>query len=78
MTYLYQRHESGRPEKNGLLNDSYPDIPASMEFQNQRYGYETAIKVHGYQWSNTFNRWSALVDMPDGWHGFSYPKVGAQ
>ena len=53
---------------------SYPEIPDAELFQ-ARYGYEKPAIVHGWQWSTTFNRWSALVTMADGWHGFTYPKL---
>lgn len=53
---------------------SYPPIPDSVEFQNLNYGYDVPVTVHGWQWSTTFNRWSALVTFADGWHGFTYPK----
>lgn len=52
---------------------SYPPIPDAQEFLH-RYSYEKPVAVHGWQWTTTFNRWSALVTFADGWHGFTYPR----
>ena len=53
---------------------SYPPIPKAEFFLNG-YGYEKPAKVHGWEWSTTFNKWSALVTFANGWHGFTYPKT---
>lgn len=53
---------------------SYPEIPNATEFQDTLYGYSVPEAVHGWQWSTTFNRWSALVTFNDGWCGFTWPK----
>jgi hypothetical protein len=56
---------------------SYPPIPEAELFLNQSYGYEKPVKVHGWDWSVTFGRWSALVDFENGWHGWTFPKLPA-
>jgi hypothetical protein len=38
------------------------------------YGYEVPAEIHGWEWSTTFGRWSALVTFADGWHGFTWPQ----
>lgn len=56
---------------------SYPPINPSWEkgqFQHG-YTYETPTKIHKWEWSITFNCWSALVEFADGWRGFTYPKT---
>lgn len=63
-----------RGEYNAQPSKGYPDIPDAAEFQNQGYGYETPAVVHGWQWSDTFGRWSALVTFANGWRGFTWPK----
>ncbi len=54
---------------------SYPPIPDADLFQGKGYGYEKPKEIHGWAWSTTFNRWSALVTMNDGWHGYTFPKL---
>lgn len=54
---------------------SYPEIPESHEFQCPDYSYKKPAAIHGWQWSTTFNRWTALVTFADGWHGYTWPKV---
>lgn len=69
MRWLHDREEFN--SKRDAL--SHPPIPEATMFQNA-YAYEEPVQVHGWQWSYTFNRWSALVTFKDGWHGFTYPK----
>ena len=68
---LYQREAFNKQRDS----DSYPEIPDAEIFHNLNYGYEKPISIHGWQWSTTFGRWSALVTFSDGWHGFTYPKL---
>jgi hypothetical protein len=72
---LYQRGEDGYPlGSDDILRQAYGPIPEATKFQHGRgYGYEEPAEVHGWQWSNDFGRWSALVTFADGWHGFTYP-----
>lgn len=44
------------------------------ELFQHNYGYEKPVEIHGFQWSTTFWRWSALVTFSDGWHGYTWPK----
>ena len=53
---------------------SYPPIPDAKLFLHNGYAYERPVEIHGWEWSTTFGKWSALVTFADGWHGFSYPK----
>ena len=72
---LYQRGKDGYPEgADDIMKKSYGKIPDSKEFQNMRYGYEVPKKVHGWQWSTTFGRWTALVTFKDGTRTWTYPK----
>ena len=68
---LYQR-ESFNAKRDSA---SYPPIPEAELFQGINYAYEKPIAIHGWQWSTTFGRWSALVTFSDGWYGFTYPKL---
>lgn len=62
-------------EHDKVFRNAYGPIPLdAKEFQNQRYGYEAPKEIHGWQWSTTFGRWSALVTFHNGWHGFTYPR----
>lgn len=72
----YQRDDkTGFAIRNGLINKNYPPIPRAELFLNARkYGYEKPVTIHEWQWSITFNCWSALVTFEDGWRGFTYPK----
>lgn len=74
---LYQRAADGFPVgADQVMKEAYRQIPVAVggRFQAGRaYGYERPLAVHGWAWSDTFNRWSALVTFRDGWHGFTYP-----
>ena len=73
---LRQRGADGFPiGADQFMRNAYGPIPESTKFQHHRnYAYETAIEVHGWQWSTTFNRWSARVTFADGWTGFTWPE----
>jgi hypothetical protein len=76
-----------RAEYNDRRDDlSHPPIPDAEKFFDG-YEYEIPECVFGWEWSYTFNRWSALVKFPDiedfqngvrvwikGWKGWTYPK----
>lgn len=73
---LHQREEfnlqNARARAAGCSN-LLPDIPIAERFQGPTSYFETPVTVHGWQWSTTFGRWSALLTFANGWHGFSYP-----
>lgn len=73
---LRQRAKDGYPVgADDYLREAYGPIPDTDLFQDHKgYGYRKAEIIHGWQWSVTFNRWSALVTFPDGWRGYTYPK----
>lgn len=53
---------------------TYGDIPTNAtHFTKLNYSVEAPRAVHSWQFSTTFNRWSALVTFEDGWHGYTYP-----
>lgn len=70
---LVQREKYNAKPISVLGVSRYPDIPDATEFQ-YRYGFQKPQTVHGWEWSTTFGRWSALVTFQNGWHGFTYPK----
>lgn len=72
---LLQRATDGYPETaDAIMREAYGPIPNAERFQSGTgYGYEKPTHVHGWQWSTTFNRWSALVTFENGWHGFTWP-----
>lgn len=53
---------------------SHPSIPEDVELFQHRNGYAKPETVHGWEWSYTFGKWSALVTFADGWNGFTYPR----
>ncbi len=53
---------------------SYPPIPENVELFQDGLGYRKPVAIHGWDWSVTFGRWSALVTFEHGWHGWTYPK----
>jgi hypothetical protein len=58
---------------DALLRDAYGPIPEASAFQHGAGGSAIPEIVHGWQWSGTFGRWSALVTFVDGWRGFTHP-----
>ena len=59
---------------DAILKEACGPIPDQSLFQHhQSFGYEQPVEVHGWQWSITFGRWSALVSFKDGWKGFTFP-----
>lgn len=71
---LHQRAEDGYPEgADRIMREEYGQIPWALLFQSPT-GYEIPSKVYGWQWSVTFNRWTALVTFDNGWRGFTWPK----
>lgn len=77
---LRSRGTNGFPVgADDLMKAAYGKIPDCNRFQNhQTGGFEVATEVHGWQWSITFRRWSALVTLADGWHGFSFPEKATE
>lgn len=77
---LYQRDpKTGLAVSNELLNKNYPPIPLATKFQdNEGYGYREASEIHGWQWSETFGRWGAVVSFPNGWRGLSWPEISLE
>ena len=71
---LYQRAYSGYAVRDGYENREYPLIPEATRFQCD-YGYEVPTAVHGWQWSTTFNRWTAYCTFSSGWTGFTFPAI---
>lgn len=74
---LYQVGPNGWPMRNGEEYIDHPlgkiPTPYYEMFQNGMYGYEKPVSVSGWQYSYTFNCWSALVTFENGWNGFTYP-----
>jgi hypothetical protein len=74
--YLYQRASDAYPEgADTVLRENCGPIPDAKRFQSGTgYGFEKPTSIHGWQWSPTFGRWSALVTFADGWNGFTWPE----
>lgn len=76
---LLKRAADGYPiGADGVMREAYGPIPdAPYGFVNPSMGAigtpDIPVTVHGWQWSTTFSRWSALVTFPNDWHGFTYP-----
>lgn len=72
---LRQRGKDGYPKgADDIMKKAYGKIPNSKEFQNQKYGFEKPKKVLGWEWSDTFRRWQALVIFKDGDRMWTFPK----
>lgn len=69
---LYQRGPDGAT----VPPSGYEPIPEAKDglFQHG-CGSERPVEIHGWQFSVTFNRWSALVTFADGWHGWTWPNT---
>ena len=74
---LIQREDHNKKPLTCFGYSRYPDIPKRDEYRHN-YGWEVPNTIHGWQWSSTFGRWSALVTFNDGWYGFSFPKFSAK
>lgn len=79
---LYARGPDGiAVDAQGYRCPGYPPIPnlrPGAAFQHGGHGGAAVpLRVHGWAWSTTFGRWSALVDFHD-WHGYTYPVHGAE
>lgn len=47
----------------------------ATEFWNGiKYRDEKPVEFHGWEWSEDFKRWGALVTFADGWRGYTWPK----
>jgi hypothetical protein len=78
MTTLDHPGRDGYPEiSDDIKRKAYGKIPVPFkdEFQNERGAYEVPHFIHGWAWSETFGRWTALVTFNSGWHGFTYPRI---
>ncbi len=72
---LYQRGEDGYPiGSDALMREAYGRIPDAKRFQTPRDGWQEPVTLHGWNWSDTFHRWGALVTFADGWHGWTWPE----
>jgi hypothetical protein len=72
---LIQRDQWNAAEevKQGL--NGWGAIPEASRFLlGTQHGYAVPVEIHGWQWSETFRRWSALVTFEDGWRGYTYPE----
>lgn len=71
---FYQRGADGFPEgSDELQRAAWGPIPAATEFLHG-YGYETPTRVYGWDWSDTFGQWGAVVEFADGWRGWTWPR----
>jgi hypothetical protein len=67
---LYQIGRDGYPDRGDTaLRDGYGPI------LRNGWNFAPGIKVYGWNWSTTFGRWTALVELKNGWFGWSYPEL---
>lgn len=72
---LIQKEKWNASEEVKAGRNEWGPIPDAEKFLlGSQYGYEKPVEIHGWQWSVTFGKWSALVTFADGWHGFTYPQ----
>jgi hypothetical protein len=72
---LFQRGPDGYPvNADPLMREAYGRIPGCSRFQSPRDGWQVPTEIHGWQFSETFRRWSALVTFENGWHGWAFPE----
>lgn len=70
---LYQRGNDGFPiGADKYHRDQRGPIPNAEVFVAP-HGVDKPLKVHGWQWSTDFNKWSARVTFSNGWTGVTYP-----
>lgn len=75
MSKLYQRDEWNARKEVVEGRCEWGAIPDAERFlRGDQYGYEKPREVHGWGWSSTFGKWSALVTFEYGWHGWTYPE----
>jgi hypothetical protein len=55
--------------------NEWGSIPDAKRFQHAMAGYEKPTEIHGWEFSVTFGRWSALATFADGWRGFTFPET---
>lgn len=60
------------------MKRAYGRIPEATEFQHISGCRVVPEVIHGWHWSVTFGRWTALVTFADGWHGFTFPQPQRQ
>ena len=65
---------NNHPERGGPF-DAWGKIPTHADMFWHCYGHEIPLEVHGWWWSVTFGRWTALVTFSDGWHGWTWPHL---
>ena len=77
MAKLYQRGPDGYPiGSDAIMRKAYGKIPDAELFQHI-WGWRKPAVIHGWEWSDTFGSWSALVTFGDpDWHGYTFPKPG--
>ena len=62
MSKLYQRDEWNARKEVVEGRCEWGAIPDAERFlRGDQYGYEKPREVHGWGWSSTFGKWSALV-----------------
>ncbi len=73
---LFHAMPDGFPSKDAIMREAYGKIPVAVDGKFQHnYGADVPLAVYGWQWSQSFGRWSALVLFEDGWRGFTYPRT---
>jgi len=76
---LYQRGPDGYPMgADRRLREGYGPIPdPDQPFQSKK-GWERPAEIYGWQWNDTFHRWTAFVRFPDGFETWTYPQHRAE
>lgn len=77
---LSQRSSEGYPVgADAVLRQACGPIPEAKRFQRpDGYGFEEPEAVLGWQWSETFGRWGAIVRFASGWEGLAWPERQAR
>lgn len=75
ITKLYERGADGYPVgADDVLRSACGPIPDAEHFQDgSTMQTVKPTTIHGWQWSETFRRWGAVVTLPSGWTGLTWP-----
>ena len=71
---MHQRADDGFPvNSDAIQRAAWGPIPAATEFWTG-YAYATPTRIIGYDWSDTFGQWGAVVEFADGQRMWTWPK----
>lgn len=64
------------PEPGYTFVADYPPIPIDAKLFQRNYVFAEVERLIRWEWSVTFGRWGAIVEFPDGYTCYTWPKTG--